>query len=137
MKKLLLFVFATICIIANASAQDNRQAVEIKSKALEKTRGAINPNIVIDVTNVDVITTNPLEENSSSNSICEVTFNNGTGYQVKVYIDGKYKGTVDAWAKTIVNASKDYTTVYCMSIGGTLEWLAKATPNSTHTYILK
>lgn len=136
MKKSLLLIFAFFCFIATATAQNNRQAVEIKSKALEKTRGIINPNILIDVTTEDNYVAAPSSEELSS-SFCEVSFDNNTGYQVKVYIDGKYKATVDAWGKTIVNANKDYSTVYCMSIGGTLEWLAKATPNSTNKYILK
>lgn len=106
-----------LALTSNAQTQKKKQiTVEVQGKAVEKNRGA-NPNIKVDMPTVD----KPVAKNRGADD-CTITLDNYTGLYIKVYVDGYYKGTLDAWGKGTVSVGSGYTTVYCISAGGTQEW---------------
>ena len=74
----------------------------------------------------------------SRGTTATINFDNYTGLFVKVYVDGNYKGTIDAWGKASITVKSGYNSVYLVSVGGTKEW--NASPGSTSgvwTYTLR
>lgn len=111
----------------NASAQ---KKVDVKSTAAVKTRGA-NPNIKKDAPTTDVAVA------KARGGACSVKFDNYTGLYIKVYVDGYYKGTLDAWGSGTVTVSGGYTKIYCVSVGGTREWNASGDCQGGYIYSLR
>lgn len=120
MKKLILSTFAVAMFLtifalsADVQAQE-RTPKSVKSKTVSKSRGA-NPNIKQDVPTTDKVVA------KSRSASCVITLDNYTGYYIKVYVDGNYKGTLDAWGGGTVTVGNGFTTVYCVTVGGTKEW---------------
>jgi hypothetical protein len=119
MKKLFFLVFVaflavTVSFGQTVGAQKKTIVKEVKSAKVEKTRGE-NPNIKSGVPTADV----PVAKQRGD---CAINFDNYTGYMVNVYVDGNYKGTVDAWGNGWVVVGNGYTTVYVITVGGTYEW---------------
>lgn len=112
----------------NALAQ---KKVEVKSTSAVKTRGA-NPKIKMDAPTSDA---KPVVK--SRGAACSVKFDNYTGLYIKVYVDGYYKGTLDAWGAGTVTVGNGYTTIYCVSAGGTREWNASGDCSTSYTYTLR
>jgi hypothetical protein len=114
-----LLVLILICLCFEKTAAQKKSAqrlVVMHAKPAAKNRGA-NPYIIADIP----VTDSP-EIKSRSSTLCAVTLDNWTGLQIKVYIDGKYQSTIDAWGRVTVYCDTGYTTVYCISIGGAREW---------------
>ncbi|WP_148661277.1 hypothetical protein [Flavisolibacter tropicus] len=134
MKKVTLSVFMLLAVLFTAlSSQAQSKGVkkiDVIGKKVEASRGA-NPNIKSDVPTTD----NPVEK--SRGASCSVTFDNYTGLYVKVYVDGTYRGTVDAYGKGTVTVGSGYTTIYCVSTGGTTEWSASGDCRSSYIFNLK
>ncbi len=134
MKTKNLIVCALIAFMAvafssiDASAQSKK--VDVKSTAAVKHRGA-NPNIKKDVPTTDVATSKP------RGSVCTVNFYNTTGLYIKVYVDGYYKGTLDAYGTGAVSVYGGYTKIYCVSVGGTREWNASGDCQGGYNYTLR
>jgi hypothetical protein len=133
MKTKNLIVCAMIAFMAvvfssvDASAQ---KKVDVKSTAAVKTRGA-NPNIKKDAPTTDVAVA------KARGASCSVKFDNYTGLYVKVYVDGYYKGTLDAYGSGSVTVAGGYTKIYCVSAGGTREWNASGNCEGGYTYSLR
>jgi succinyl-CoA synthetase beta subunit len=96
MKTKNLIVCAMIAFMAVAFSSINASAqkkVDVKSTVAVKTRGA-NPNIKMDAPTTDA---KPVAK--ARGAACTVKFDNYTGLYIKVYVDGYYKGTLDAWGQ--------------------------------------
>jgi ABC-type phosphate/phosphonate transport system substrate-binding protein len=124
----MIALFAVAFSATNASAQ---KKVDVKSTAAVKIRGA-NPNIKVDASNSDA---KPVAK--ARGAACTVKFDNYTGLYIKVYVDGYYKGTLDAWGAGTVTVAGGYTKIYCVSAGGTREWNASGDCQGGYTYSLR
>jgi len=115
----LFLVFGPV-FIANSFSQE-KKSVEINGTQVEKARGE-NPNIISGVPTDDE---SPMPEpEKERGSLCMIDFNNYTGYYVEIYVNGYYMGTVAPWGYYPVDAYAGYTTIYCITSGGTFEWSA-------------
>ena len=124
---LFFFSMVLVCSTTSVSAQAKaKKTVVIKSKAVEANRGT-NPNIKSDVPTKD-----KQEAKNRAAAACSIYFDNFTGYYVKVYVDGDYKGTVGPYDSGTVTVGDGYTTIYCITSGGTKEW--SATGNCTDSF---
>jgi ABC-type phosphate/phosphonate transport system substrate-binding protein len=134
MKTKNLIVCAMIAFMAVAFSSINASAqkkVDVKSTVAVKTRGA-NPNIKMDAPTTDA---KPVAK--ARGAACTVKFDNYTGLYIKVYVDGYYKGTLDAWGSGTVTVAGGYTKIYCVSAGGTREWNASGDCQGGYTYSLR
>lgn len=113
----------------DALAQRN---VEVKSTAVPKANGTRNPNIKADAPTSDARPVAKVRGES-----CVVKFDNHSGLFIKVYVDGNYKGTLDAWGAGTVTVAGGYTKIYCISAGGTKEWNASGDCEGRYTYTLR
>jgi len=96
-----------------------KKSVEITGKVVEKSRGE-NPNIEFQVPKND---DNPVPKpEKERGAYCGIDFENWTGYYVEIYVNGYYKGTLGPWETGSVTVYAGYTTIYCITSGGTLEW---------------
>jgi len=110
-----LFAMSTISTTANA--QKTKKQVTLKSRGVDKSRGT-NPNIKGEMPTDDV-------KASKARATCYVTFNNYTGYYIRMYVNGYYMGTLSPYAKNYtVSAGDGYTTIYAITAGGTRDWAA-------------
>lgn len=112
----MLLAFLTTQVSFGQDAQKKQTVKEVKASKVEKSRGT-NPNI-----KSGAPATDKAVEKQRGN--CNIYFDNYTGYVVNVYVDGYFKGTVDAWGGGWVTVGSGYTTVYCQTTGGTYEWAA-------------
>ncbi len=130
MKKVLLTVIIALFAVTATFAQA-KKSVEVAKQKVEATRGT-NANIKSDVPSTDVEAPKP----SKTRGSCTVAFTNNTGYYVKVYIDGTYKGTLSPYESGSVTVYSGYTTIYCITTGGTYDWSAAGNCEGTYTYAL-
>ncbi len=136
MKKLLLINVLFLLVSFNSFAQGKEtKLVEITAKKVTKTRGA-NPNIktpfVCDAPDVAVA-----KPAATRGSTCTVNVDNYTGYDVYVYVDGDYYGWVGAWGEGAVTVYDGWTTVYCVTTGGTYDWSASGNCDFFFNYELR
>lgn len=135
MKKILLVtvLFFGICFSSFAQ-QKAKKEVKISAKKVEKTRGS-NPNIKkdFDCNALDVAVAKPAK---SRGDLCEIKFDNYTGFNVKVYVDGEFKGWVYPWEDGDVSVYGGFTTIYCITAGGSLEWSAEGNCESSYVFTL-
>ncbi|RZL35965.1 MAG: hypothetical protein EOO96_07955 [Pedobacter sp.] len=134
MKTKNLIVCAMIAFMAVAFSSTSafaQKKVDVKSTAVAKSRGA-NPNIKVDAPTSDA---KPVVK--SRGTTCSVKFDNFTGLYIKVYVDGYYKGTLDAWGAGTVTVASGYTTIYAVSVGGTREWKASGECSTSYVYSLR
>lgn len=128
---LILFVLAVG--VTSAHAQERKRptkSVEVQGKDVVKSRGA-NPRIKSDMPTVDK------PEAKSRGSVCGIYFNNYTGLTIKLYVDGNYEGTVSPYGESAVVVGSGYTTIYCVSAGGTREWSASGNCSDVYEYKLR
>ena len=133
MKKILLIKLFVLMFSFNALAQDkDTLEVEVEGTEVAQSRGE-NPNIdeAFDCNPEDVKVEEPA---ASRGSTCTVNIDNDSGYDVYVYIDGDYYGWVGAWREGAVTVAGGYTTVYCITTGGSYEWSAAGNCNSYYNY---
>lgn len=137
MKKAILFVCAVFALATltlspgSAHAQSkSKKVVDVIGKTAPKSRGA-NPNIKSDEPKVDKPVAKP------RGTTCSVDFDNFTGLYVKVYVDGYYKGTLGPYEDGNVTVGSGYTSIYCISTGGTTEWSAKGNCDGGYVFNLK
>jgi hypothetical protein len=123
-------MFAFVSLAFSSTTVFAQKKVEVKSTAAVKSRGA-NPKIKGDAPTTDVAVA------KSRGAACVVKFDNYTGLYVKVYVDGYYKGTVSPWSDGTVSVGDGYTTIYCVSAGGTREWNASGDCRTSYVYTLK
>lgn len=135
MKKfLVLFTLAFFVIgITSMNAQPpKKKAVAVSKNAVDKTRGA-NPNIKQDEPTTDVAMAKP---SKNRGDYCTISISNTTGYYVKVYLDGYYKGTLGPYESGTVTAYSGYKTLYCITAGGTYDWSAAGNCDGTFSFTL-
>lgn len=123
-----LFVaFFSFLNVSNINAQDKDKTIkEIKSKDVIKTRN-YNPHIQVLVPKSDDDPTPAPNKKGGENDDAaieyEVIIDNFTGFYVEVYIDGVYKGTIGDWGTLNISVNEAYKKVYCITTGGTKDWL--------------
>jgi hypothetical protein len=93
-----------------------------EKKTVKVTAGEVknkdeNPNIKSKAPSTD---DNPAPK--PKGALCQIDFTNYTGYYVDIYVNGYYKGTVSPWGQYPVDVYAGYTSIYCITAGGTLEW---------------
>jgi hypothetical protein len=136
MKKLLLINVLFLMVSLNSFAQEKKaKLVEIEGTKVAKTRGA-NPNIKTDFS-CDAPDVEVAKPAKSRGSYCTVNVDNYTGYDIKVYVDGNFKGWVSSWDEGAVSVDAGWTTVYCMTAGGSYEWSADGNCDSLFTFRLR
>jgi len=126
-----MIAFMAVAFSSTSAFAQKKTVVDVKSTAAVKSRGA-NPKIKVDAPTSDE---KPVAK--SRGAVCSVKFDNYTGLYIKVYVDGYYKGTLDAWGSGTVNVGSGYTTIYCVSVGGTREWNASGNCDGGYTYSLR
>lgn len=130
MKKVFLTLVIALLAFTVTNAQGKKEIPVAKQK-VEATRGE-NAKIKSDVPSTDVEAPKP----SKTRGSCTVAFTNNTGYYVKIYIDGNYKGTLSPYESGSVTVYSGYTTIYCITTGGTYDWSAAGNCEGTYTYNL-
>jgi hypothetical protein len=123
-------MFAFMAVVFSSVDASAQKKVDVAGKTIAKHRGA-NPNIKKDAPTTDVPVSKP------RGAACSVKFDNYTGLYIKVYVDGYYKGTLDAYGSGSVTVAGGYTKIYCVSAGGTREWNASGNCEGGYTYSLR
>lgn len=110
-----------------------RKDVTVEGQAVTKTRGA-NPNIKNDEPTIDKPVPRPA---ATRGALCKVHFDNYTGYYIKIYVDGDFKGTLAPWDDGWVTVYSGYTRIYCITTGGSREWKASGNCEGEYYYKLQ
>jgi hypothetical protein len=109
-------VFLFLCCGIEASAQQQRaDTISITGKAIAASR-VNNPHTPTSIPSTDI----PVAKSRSSGG--EIAFDNWTGFFVKLFVDGIYRGTVEPWGRARVAVADGVTPVYAITVGGTIEW---------------
>src|SRR5438552_4158314 len=118
MKKVLVtVVFALLCFTFSFAQTPMKK--DVMKQKVTAMRGA-NPKIKMDAPTIDKEMAKP----SATRGSCAIAFSNSTGYYVKIYVDGNYKGTLAPYESGTVTVYSGYTTIYCITTGGTYDWSA-------------
>ena len=126
---LLLALFASEAK-AQMMTKPSTKTVEIKGKIMARSRGA-NPNIKHEMSTTDQ------PKAASRGDACGVYFDNYTGLTVRIYVDGDFEGVVAPYSDGTVVVGSGYTTIYCVSAGGTREWNASGDCRDVYRYKLQ
>lgn len=135
MKKLLVINLLFLLVSFNSFAQKKAKVIEVVGKEVAKTRGE-NPNIKTDFV-CDAVDVEVEKPTATRGSTCTINVDNYTGYDIKVYVDGDFYGWVHPWDEGAVTVYGGYTTVYCITAGGTYEWSASGNCDDYFTFKLK
>ncbi|MBU0488899.1 MAG: hypothetical protein KKA07_07445 [Bacteroidetes bacterium] len=136
---LLAVFFCSIGFNSVSYGQDSdKDVVVIKSKDVVKTRNA-SSNIKVKAPTEDAnpIAAPSIKGGTASESECTLVFDNFTGFFVEIYVDGVYKGTVGAWGALTIYNSETYKKVYCITTGGSKDWLLKGKYDGTKKFRLE
>jgi hypothetical protein len=134
--KRILFILSTICFISfstSLKAQPQKKQLVMVAKHVDAAKKMKNPNIKSEAPSTDVEVTKPNVTRGS----CTVTFSNSTGYYVKIYVDGNYKGTLAPYETGSVTVYSGYTTVYCITTGGSYDWSAQGDCSGTYVFDIR
>ncbi len=119
-KNLFMLLIAVLSFgFANAQTNGKREHVIKDVKATKMVPGSTRGSTKAKPT-TDVIVEAPT--NRGSGSYCYLTFDNYTGYNIDIWVDGNYKGWVEAWGKGDVTVYGGYTSWYAESAGGGYSW---------------
>ncbi len=136
MKKYLVMICLTVFAVTFASAQGAKKPLIVQDSKQQKMdpkkRGAV---IKTDVPTTDVAAPAPANRGATEN--CTMTFDNYTGYWVKVYVDGNFQGYVEPYGVGDVTVYGGYTTYYCETAGGTYYWSGEGNCEGEYHYNLK
>ncbi len=124
---LVAFVAIQLCCRQTATAQVKVEVKELKAAKAEKTRGE-NPNIKIAAPTTDTVT-------EKQKGDCCIKFDNWTGYYIDVYVDGCFQGAIGPWGSSWVY-HYSFSTIYCITRGGTYEWAHSGTCEENFVYKL-
>ncbi len=121
-KQVLTFVIALLSFgFADAQNPNGKKEHVIKDVKATKMVGVRGPGKVKnDVPTTDVVL--PAPTNRGSGSECLLTFDNFTGFWIKVYVDGNFKRYVEPWRTGEVTVYGGWTTWYCETTGGNMSW---------------
>ncbi len=131
MKKMIIGIFVSACMLFAFSTTSHAQKKvtrDVKAAVVEGTRSS-NPNIKSQAPTTD-------EAQPKSRGTCSIYFSNYTGYYINIYVDGYYRGQLSPWGGGTVSVSDGYTTIYCLSAGGTREWSDAGTCSGYYTFRL-
>lgn len=120
-KHLFMLLIAVLSFgVANAQSGAKKEHVikDVKATKMAGARG--KDKIKTDVPTTDVAAPKPAERGSVSE--CHLTFDNYTGYWIKIYVDGNFKGYVEPWGTGEVWVYGGWTSWYAESAGGTYYW---------------
>lgn len=124
-KNLFVLLIAALSFgFAQAQTTEKKEHVirDVKSQPVSAERGA--SKIVKDVPTTDVPVPQP--DVCVNCNACNFTFDNWTGYWIKVYVDGQFKGYLEPWGSgTAFVRENSNGTWYCETAGGTLCWEGK------------
>jgi len=137
---LMLMVLASFVFAINSAyAQDSdKDIVVIKSKDVVKTRNSsAHIKVKAPVDDASPVDAPGLKGGKTSGNEVILNFDNYTGFFVEVYVDGAYKGTVGAWGKLTVFNQEACNKIYCVTTGGSKDWLQKGKYKSSHTFKLE
>ena len=124
--------FLGVTMLSNTYAQE-KKSVDITAQKVEKSRGE-NPNIEFSVPKTD---DNPAPKpEKTRDPYCGIDFENWTGYYVEIYVNRIYRGTLGPWEKGSVTVYAGYTSIYCITSGGTYEWSKAGSCDYYFTYTL-
>ncbi len=129
----LLSFVAFLAFAVGANAQPPKKQKVMVAKHVDAAKKAKNPNIKTEEPAADVEATKP----SATRGSCTVSFSNSTGYYVKVYVDGNYKGTLAPYESGNVTVYSGYTTVYCITTGGTYDWSAQGNCDGSYSFDIR
>jgi hypothetical protein len=135
MKKLFtVFVLLLFVSFSSFAQEKEKKVVNLEATKVAKTRGA-NANIKTDINlnAKDVAVPKPADDRGD---FCRIQFDNWTGYSILVYVDGDFQGYLSPWSEGSVTVLAGYTTVYCVTSGGTYEWTAEGNCDSDFYYKL-
>ncbi len=124
----LMAAFVMFAFTTNSYAQ-KKVRKDVTSTSVDKSRGS-NPNIKEGMPTEDVAAT-------KSRGNCSVYFDSYSALYIQVYVDGYYKGTISPYGSMKVSVGDGYTTIYCVSAGGTREWNASGDCREAYTYTLR
>jgi len=137
-----LFILAVIVYFWSgyqmfAQTEKTRKLIEVTAKPISSSSGETS-NVLHKAPISDHEVPPPPEFGGAKTKgiLCEVKFENRCGYVVEVYIDGYYKGTIDAWGYAWYRNISGYKAVYCMTVGRTYEWSAKGDCDGNYTFKL-
>jgi hypothetical protein len=131
MKKSILGILAAGCMLLAFSSTTYAQKkikIDVKAASVETNRSS-NPNIKSGAPTTDEVAT-------KSRGTCSIYFSNYTGYYINIYVDGYYRGQLSPWGGGTVNVGDGYTTIYCLSAGGTKEWSGAGNCSGYYTFNL-
>jgi hypothetical protein len=134
--KRFLFILSLICFIAasiKVTAQPPKIQKVMVAKHVDAAKKAKNPNIKAEEPSTDV----EMKKPDANRGSCTVNLSNSTGYYVKVYIDGNYKGTLAPYESGTVTVYSGYTTVYCITTGGTYDWSAQGNCDGSYSFDIR
>jgi len=72
-----------------------------------------------------------VEKSVLSTGSCVVQFENLTGYFVDIWVDKTYKGRLSPWENSQLILPKEYSDVFCRTMGGTHQWGSASEFNET------
>ncbi len=135
MKRILFFLatFGFIMSTYTSKAQPHKIQKIMVAKHVDATKKAKNPSIKNEAPTTDAEIAKP----SATRGSCTVSFSNSTGYYVKVYIDGNYKGTLAPYETGNVTVYSGYTTIYCITTGGTYDWGAQGDCSGSYVFDIR
>lgn len=121
------------------SAQNTNtlQVVEVKAQKFQESKidtRNVNEKEVSDVVPNDTIP--EVEESKSRGVSCEISFENCTGFLIKVFVDGKYKGTLGAYGEAIYRNLSGYKDIYCVTRSRQYEWITKGNCDGNYKFRL-
>jgi hypothetical protein len=129
----LFTAFFLLTLTFSAVAQPPKKPKVMAARRVEADKKIKNPNIKTEAPPTDAEVAKP----SIVRGSCTVSFSNSTGYYVKVYVDGNYKGTLAPWESGSVTVYSGYTTVYCITTGGTYDWSAQGDCSGTYVFDIR
>ena len=133
MKKVFLFalMMAFVSLNYTSFAQGSKAPrTDVVGTKVDKSRGAS----MYKLPTTDVAVPKPAKKTRGT---CCINFDNWTGYTVYVWVDGVFKGTVNAWQDGGVCVGSGWTKWYARTAGGTYEWSGEGDCQGNYNLKLK
>lgn len=132
MKKFFLFalMMAFVSFSYTSFAQGSKARTDVMGTKVDKSRGASQYTLPTK----DVAAPKPAKKVRGT---CCINFDNWTGYTVYVWVDGVFKGTVNAWQDGGVCVGSGWTKWYARTAGGTYEWSGEGDCQGNYNLKLK
>ena len=109
-----IFSLCLLIVSMTLSVSAFSQAKSVKAQKFNAT--GVGAKLTLPTT--DVVAPKPDPKRGS----CCLNFDNWTGYTLYVWVDGEYRGTVNAWDEGNVCVNSGWTTYYVRTAGSTYEW---------------